>query len=448
MPSSSGIPESSIVFFTGGHDHDGISSGLIKTNQYSIYDWEIGVTVGNGQRGQKQSENAAGFRLLIDSIVKETTLGPAGIRLSPNTITGLHIASNTITANELSANIVLVNNIIRSNNFDGNVAANGSITSVGTAGWAIAGDGTAVLDIAYIRGAIQADSIYINGLNYWNSNGIFSVGEGENIIFYNGTDLELTGKVTATSGQIAGWVIDGDNLETGGNYDGSMIIGQFAETNGGGGVKIEGAADGNSDFGTAILTGDELYFTDTATNDELYVRSTGIEYAITNQIWQFYENGGALFARVNGVDYSLALAAHNHATTAGTTAATTTAAPGGGGGGGGATTTTLATTANPCAGSPAAGTYMGQNCNGCTLQQVYSDGCNGEYVGSSQPDSATCCAPTAQQCYCVQSGSYTSGAGCGGGACFQTWYTYTCTPGGCANPQADTPSGYCSGPAC
>jgi len=307
MPSSSGIPESSIVFFTGGHDHDGISSGLIKTNQYSIYDWEIGVTVGNGQRGQKQSENAAGFRLLIDSIVKETTLGPAGIRLSPNTITGLHIASNTITANELSANIVLVNNVIRSNNFDGGVAANGTITSGGTVGWAISGDGTAILDIAYIRGSIQADSLYINALNYWQSNGIFSVGAANNILFYNGTDLELTGKVTATSGQIAGWVIDADNLETGGNYDGSMIIGQFAETNGGGGVKIEGAADGNNDFGTAYLTGEELYFTDTVTNNELYVRSTGIEYALSNQIWQFYESGGALYAVVDGTEYCLSL---------------------------------------------------------------------------------------------------------------------------------------------
>jgi hypothetical protein len=307
MPSSSGIPESSIVFFTGGHDHDGISSGLIKTNQYSIYDWEIGVTVGNGQRGQKQSENAAGFRLLIDSIVKETTLGPAGIRLSPNTITGLHIASNTITANELSANIVLVNNVIRSNNFDGGIAANGTITSGGTVGWAISGDGTAILDIAYIRGSIQADSLYINALNYWQSNGIFSVGAANNILFYNGTDLELTGKVTATSGQIAGWVIDADNLETGGNYDGSMIIGQFAETNGGGGVRIEGAADGNNDFGTAYLTGEELYFTDTVTNNELYVRSTGIEYALSNQIWQFYESGGALYAVVDGTQYCLSL---------------------------------------------------------------------------------------------------------------------------------------------
>lgn len=196
MPSSSGIPESSIVFFTGGHDHDGISSGLIKTNQYSIYDWEIGVTVGNGQRGQKQSENAAGFRLLIDSIVKETTLGPAGIRLSPNTITGLHIASNTITANELSANIILVNNIIRSNNFDGNVAANGSITSVGTVGWAIAGDGTAVFDSSYIRGAIIANSVSTPGIDILSNGAIVS----------NNFNVDPSGNITATNATISGTI--------------------------------------------------------------------------------------------------------------------------------------------------------------------------------------------------------------------------------------------------
>ena len=50
---------------------------------------------------------------------------------------------------------------------------------------------------------------------------------------------------------------------------------------------------------------------------------------------------------------------------------------------------------------------------------------------------------------CVQSGSYTSGAGCGGGACFQTWYTYTCAPGGCVGCNCpDVASGSCGGPAC
>ena len=165
MPSSSGIPESSIVFFVGGHNHDGESSTLIDTDQYSIYDWNIGVTSGSGQRGQRQDENAASFRLLIDSIVKETTLGPSGIRLTPNSITGIHIASNSITANELSANIILVNNVIRSNNFDGNVAANGSITSAGTAGWAISGDGTAYFDSSDIRGAITANSVSTGGVD-------------------------------------------------------------------------------------------------------------------------------------------------------------------------------------------------------------------------------------------------------------------------------------------
>lgn len=309
MPSASGIPESSIVFFVGGHNHDGDSSDLIKTDRYSIYDWNIGVTAGSGQRGQRQNENAASFRLLIDSIVKETTLGPSGIRLTPNSITGIHIASNSITANELSANIVLVNNIIRSSNFDGDIAANGSITSLGTTGWAISGDGTAVFDVSYIRGQIVADSIYINSFNYWASNGVFNVGTENNYLSYNGTNLELSGGVTATFGQIAGWVIVGDNLETGGNFAGSMQLGEFAGTNGAAGVFIEGAADGNNEYGIAELTGDYLSLANTDTGNELNAYSSGIQYtgthnnsnSVGNYSYSFYYNGTNVYARLYNV---------------------------------------------------------------------------------------------------------------------------------------------------
>jgi hypothetical protein len=47
---------------------------------------------------------------------------------------------------------------------------------------------------------------------------------------------------------------------------------------------------------------------------------------------------------------------------------------------------------DPCAGSPAYGEFIGQNCapGTFTLQDVCSDGCNGQYVCASYPDQAVC----------------------------------------------------------
>ena len=47
---------------------------------------------------------------------------------------------------------------------------------------------------------------------------------------------------------------------------------------------------------------------------------------------------------------------------------------------------------NPCAGCPAAGTYIGQNCipGTTSLQDVYADGCCGEYGANEYPNQAQC----------------------------------------------------------
>ena len=49
LRSSSGISENSILFFEGGHNHNGVSSSLIDTEQYSIYDFIVGKTGSNGR---------------------------------------------------------------------------------------------------------------------------------------------------------------------------------------------------------------------------------------------------------------------------------------------------------------------------------------------------------------------------------------------------------------
>ena len=278
MPrSSNAVSENSIVFFEGGHDHDGISSSLIDTEQYSIYDFIVGKT-GSNARQIRQQRNFDNLKTVISNIVINDVLGPSGIRLLPNSVQSVHIAAGAITANELAANIILVNNLIRSNNFDGTIASNGIITSSGTAGWAITYAGSAVFDAASIRGAITASSISINANNFWNSsnfalggntgiytsNGVVRIGTsviiegtvvansiltpGVNIysngvlaannftIYANGaivnnnfsvnangsliaTNVDITGKITATSGSISG------DLVVGGTIDSSDING-------------------------------------------------------------------------------------------------------------------------------------------------------------------------------------------------------------------------------
>lgn len=290
--------ELSIYFFPGGgHSHNGENSSLIDTNSYSIFDFNYSTEIGSPDRINRQVNNYEGFKQLIISLVNSSILAPSGLILQPgmvngnahivansitaaeiqaqtitadkisaNTITANEIAANTITANEiavatitadlLSANIVLINQIIASNNFDGTVGANGFISDIGTTGWAITWSGDAVFDSSAIRGQIQADSILINNLNYWLSNGIFSVGSQDNILFYNGNTLSLTGTVFATSGQIAGWEISGDNLRTGGSFAGAMELGAFNNplysSGGAAGVLIEGPYDINAQYAIEI----------------------------------------------------------------------------------------------------------------------------------------------------------------------------------------------------
>lgn len=110
------------------------------------------------------------------------------------------------------------------------------------------------------------------------------------------------------------------------------------------------------------------------------------------------------------------------------------------------------TTADPCAGCPAKDSvYYGQNCNGTFLQQVYSDGCCGQYVASAAEVPGYCGVPaatppptTAAPVNCSTGFTCTVGAVCsplppGASA---NCRVYTCTKAGCASYS------YCQGPSC
>lgn len=204
--SSSAISENSIVFFEGGHDHDGVSSSLIDTEQYSIYDFIVGKT-GSNARQIRQQRNFDNLKTVVSNIVINDVLGPSGIRLLPNSVQSVHIAAGAITANELAANIVLVNNVISSNNYVPN-----------TSGWVLYSNGTAEFGAASIRGTLTAGAVVINNNNYWYSNGVFRVGSNSEFMSFNGSDLSVTGDVTtgnltATGGTIGDLEISGGAVE-------------------------------------------------------------------------------------------------------------------------------------------------------------------------------------------------------------------------------------------
>jgi len=233
------VSENTIFFYPGrgGHSHDGENSSFIDTSKYSLFDFSWGL-LGDPDRQASQDRNYNSFKDFIINTVNQSILNPAGLVLQPgivngtahiisrsltteliaaNAITANEILAGTITADELAANIVLVNNVIRSNTFDGNIAANGSILTAGTTGWAIAGDGTAVFDSSYIRGTIIAGAVSTPGVDILSNGAIVS---NNFSVTANGvlsaTGAIISGAITATSGTIAGWDITGDNLTSGG----------------------------------------------------------------------------------------------------------------------------------------------------------------------------------------------------------------------------------------
>jgi hypothetical protein len=224
---STGTSESSIIFFNGGHNHNGVSSALIDVSKYSLYDLTTDF-LGTTARQEAQSFNYGKFKEVISRIVKEDVLTIAGIKLLPNEVKAENITAGAITADKLSANIVLINNVIRSNNFDGTVLANGAITTAGTTGWAVSGQGQAVFDTSFIRGSLTASSVstpgididsngnltannfslYANGFMYA-SGGNFQVDASGNLYAEN---VNITGEINATSGSVSGDLVSGGTI--------------------------------------------------------------------------------------------------------------------------------------------------------------------------------------------------------------------------------------------
>ena len=214
MAYSRGVSEGSILFYSGGHNHNGTSSALIATEAYSIYDFIVGFA-GSNERQIKQQNNFNNLKTVISNVIKTDVLGPSGVRLLPNSVQSIHISAGSITADELSANIVLVNNIISSNNY-----------VTGVSGWAINSNGTAEFANTSIRGAIVANSVSTPGIVISNTGNLtannfalYSNGQIQNGNF----SVSPSGVLTATGATISGNVdasevsTPGVNIDSAGN---------------------------------------------------------------------------------------------------------------------------------------------------------------------------------------------------------------------------------------
>ena len=211
MAYSRGVSEGSILFYSGGHNHNGTSSALIATEAYSIYDFIVGFA-GSNERQIKQQNNFNNLKTVISNVIKTDVLGPSGVRLSPNSIETIHIVTGAVTAEELSANLVLVNNIISSSNFNGTVAANGVITSQGSSGWAITSAGSAVFSNTAIRGAIVAASLETTGIDISASGNLTAANfalYANGAIYASGGNFQVSaaGILYATGASISGTIV-------------------------------------------------------------------------------------------------------------------------------------------------------------------------------------------------------------------------------------------------
>lgn len=253
MATSNSISENAISFYaSGGHAHDGVTSSLIKTNSYSIYDFNPSFIGDNPERRRAQVNNYNSFRQLVVNTINSTVLEPAGIvlqdniinsrniisgsitatEIAANTITADNISAGAITANELAANIVLVNNYITSGNFDGTIAANGAVTSAGTVGWAVTSFGHAVFDTTFIRGSLSASEVLTPGVDIYSNgtlaanaftlygNGAIVAASGNFSVTAGGimsaTGASISGTINSVSGSIGGFSLGSNDIDGGG----------------------------------------------------------------------------------------------------------------------------------------------------------------------------------------------------------------------------------------
>ena len=177
-------------------------------------------------------------------------------------LTAAKITAGKIGAHEIilsqagpQTNIAAPSNmaILRSSDYNGSYSSN--TWTNGSSGWIIAGDGHAEFSSASIRGGLKAESVYIDAHNRWRRNSSdtsssseFKVGSNDKYLYFDGTDIVLSGNLSAAGGTFTG------NLQAaGGTFTGALSGGTISIGSGNSIFKADsnGIYLGNSTFASA-----------------------------------------------------------------------------------------------------------------------------------------------------------------------------------------------------
>ena len=228
MSNISPVPETKVTFFkSSGHKHDGVTSSIIDTSKYSIFDFGTDVTTGSQDRSREltRTNNQNRFNQYIANFISTQILAPAGIELLENSVRGIHIGANEITANEIAANTITANNIsagtitatqIAANTITSNEIQTGTITASDLAstitfnaqlvqssqfaansltGWALLANGDCIFNSGTFRGSLAVTGTLSAGTTVIYANGA---------IVTDNFNVTSAGVLSATGANISG----------------------------------------------------------------------------------------------------------------------------------------------------------------------------------------------------------------------------------------------------
>jgi hypothetical protein len=230
MADISPIPETKVTFFkSSGHKHDGVTSSIIDTSKYSIFDFGTDITTGSQDRARELSRtnNQNRFNQYLANFISTQVLAPAGIELLENSVRGIHIGANEVTANNIAANTITSNEIQTGTitasdlastiTFNAQVVQSSQYAANNLTGWALLSNGDVSFGSGTFRGSLDIggpdnDSLQVDtdgrlwiGHRDFNSapfrissNGFTSVGNGLVTIATNGA-TNVAGVLTVSN---------------------------------------------------------------------------------------------------------------------------------------------------------------------------------------------------------------------------------------------------------
>lgn len=264
MTDVSPTPETKITFFkSSGHNHDGITSSIIDTSKYSIFDFGTDITTGSQDRTRETSRtnNRSRFDQYISNFISTQVLAPAGIELLENSVRGIHIGASEITANNIVANTItatliaadtITANEIAANTITSSEIQTGTITASNLAstitfnaqlvqssqyaannltGWALLANGDSIFNSGTFRGSLAVTGSITSGNTTIYSNGRitnnnFTVTESGAL---TATGANITGVINANTGTFSG-TITANGTISGGTISGATVTGGIVQT--------------------------------------------------------------------------------------------------------------------------------------------------------------------------------------------------------------------------